>query len=197
MCSTHIEMHQLCGALTILQNLNWKVNDPKWPIGDLWPHCYWSHMCHSRLLLHVPCILQVPWKYIKVCGYSDHFSRLKPKYHIIRTYIHMYNVQNEWSHVFPEQGSGETKNVSFLLHQIKNNDDNRCTYLECWTRWHRKIGGNLVEPDHVIPCRQHSCSSKTKQVWSKYSCKCLYHNNEVLTMTVNVGLGSDSKKQYQ
>ena len=30
-----------------------------WPLDDLWPHICWDY-----------CV-QVPWKYIKVCGYSD------------------------------------------------------------------------------------------------------------------------------
>ena len=48
-----------------------------WPLGDLWPHICWGHMCDSTQGSFV----QVPWKYIKVCGYSDLFckKKLEPK----------------------------------------------------------------------------------------------------------------------
>ena len=39
--------------------------------------------------------VQVPWKYINVCGYSDQFGKLP---HTYTYYIHTYYVQNEWSH---------------------------------------------------------------------------------------------------
>ena len=45
--------------------------------------------------------VQVPWRYINVCGYSDQFCKLPHTYiHILRTYyVHTtYYVQNEWSH---------------------------------------------------------------------------------------------------
>ena len=45
--------------------------------------------------------VQVLWRYINVCGYSDQFCKLPHTYiHILRTYyIHTtYYVQNEWSH---------------------------------------------------------------------------------------------------
>ena len=51
-----------------------KVIDP----FDLWPHICCGHMCD---LPKDHCV-QVPWKYIKVCGYSDPFckkKKLEPK----------------------------------------------------------------------------------------------------------------------
>ena len=38
-----------------------------WPLYNLWPHICWGLMCDST---KDHCV-QDPWKYIKVCGYSD------------------------------------------------------------------------------------------------------------------------------
>ena len=100
------------------KNLSQKVNNPKWPLDDLWPHICWCFMCDSTqgslcpspMVIHqsmwiqwlffknlnqkvsdpkmtfdptpveVTCVtlpknhcIQVPWKCVKVCGYSDLF----------------------------------------------------------------------------------------------------------------------------
>ena len=58
-----------------------------WPLDDLWTHVCWGHIYVTLPKDH--CV-QVPWKYITVCGYSDQF------YKIPHTADY---VQNEWSHM--------------------------------------------------------------------------------------------------
>ena len=42
-------------------------------------------------------LLQIPWEYINVCGYSDQFCKTLPKIPHT-TYRHTYCIQNRWSH---------------------------------------------------------------------------------------------------
>ena len=69
-----------------------------WPLDDLWPHICWGLMCEST---KDHCV-QVPWKYIKVCGYSDLFCKKKtlnqrsltPRWpltpHLLRSHVWLY-----------------------------------------------------------------------------------------------------------
>ena len=52
------------------KNFSQKVNNPKWPLNEVWPNIslVWSPLPKDH------CV-QLPWKYIKVCGYSGHFSK--------------------------------------------------------------------------------------------------------------------------
>ena len=67
-----------------------------WSVDDLWPQVCWGHMCDST---KDHCV-QVPWTYIKVCGYSDLFSKtwnqrsLSPRWplipHLLRSHVWLY-----------------------------------------------------------------------------------------------------------
>ena len=69
----------------------------QWPLDDLWPHICWV-LCVTLPKDH--CV-QVPWKYIKVCGYSDLFCKknlnqrsLTPRWpltpHLWRSHVWLY-----------------------------------------------------------------------------------------------------------
>ena len=60
-------------------------------------------MTFDSMSVEVTCVtlpkdhcVQVPWKYINVCGYSDQFCKIPHTYTYIHT--HTYYIQNEWSH---------------------------------------------------------------------------------------------------
>ena len=55
-----------------------------WPLDDLWP----PHLLRSHVWLYKDHCVQVPWKYINVCGYNDQFCKLPHTYtiHIHHTY---------------------------------------------------------------------------------------------------------------
>ena len=66
-----------------------------WPLDDLWPHICWGLMWDSTQGSLCP---SPPWKYIKVCGYSDLFCKknlnqrsLTPRWpltpHLLRSYV--------------------------------------------------------------------------------------------------------------
>ena len=67
------------------------------PLDDLWPHICWGLKCVTLPKDH--CV-QVPWKYIKVCGYSDFFCKnlkqrsLTPRWpltpHLLRSHVWLY-----------------------------------------------------------------------------------------------------------
>ena len=69
-----------------------------WPLDDLWPHICWGHMCDSTQGSLCPS----PWKYIKVCGYSETFfakknlnqRSLTPRWpltpHLLRSHVWLY-----------------------------------------------------------------------------------------------------------
>ena len=70
----------------------------QWPLDDLWPHICWGLMCVTLPKDHC---FQVPWKYIKVCGYSDLFAKknlnqrsLTPRWpltpHLLRSHVWLY-----------------------------------------------------------------------------------------------------------
>ena len=72
-------------------------NKGQWPLDDLWPHICWV-LCVTLPKDH--CV-QVPWKYIKVCGYSDLFCKnnlnqrsLTPRWpltpHLWRSHVWLY-----------------------------------------------------------------------------------------------------------
>ena len=64
--------------------------------------------------VEVTCVTHPSITASKVCGYSDHFSKLKPSYHTLQTDGRTDYVQSEWSHsLFSEQSSGETYNKDF------------------------------------------------------------------------------------
>ena len=68
-----------CAIIVILDLtpylLRWEKGH--WPLNDLWPQGCWGHMCDSTQ----GSLVQVPWKYIKVCGYSDLFAKTWIKGH--------------------------------------------------------------------------------------------------------------------
>ena len=90
-------------TLTVFQKM-W----PKgyWPQDELWPHFCWGHTCDPKAV-EVTCVtlpkdhcVQVPWKYIKVSGYSDPFCKnlnqrpLTPRWpltpHMLRSHVWLY-----------------------------------------------------------------------------------------------------------
>ena len=87
--NSHGNTSKYVDTVTIFQKLNQKVNDPKMTFDPT------SVEVTCVTLLKDHCI-KVPWKYIKVCGYSDQF--LQNTTYIIQTDGHTYYVQNEWSH---------------------------------------------------------------------------------------------------
>ena len=62
-----------CAIIVILDLtpylLRWEKGH--WPLDDLWPHICWV----TCVTLPKDHYVQVPWKYIKVCGYSDPFCK--------------------------------------------------------------------------------------------------------------------------
>ena len=70
--NSHGNTTKYVDTVTIFQKLNQKVNDPK--------------MTFDPTSIEVTCVtlpkdycMQVPWKYVKVCGYSDPFFKKKKK----------------------------------------------------------------------------------------------------------------------
>ena len=70
--NSHGNTSKYVDTVTIFQKLNQKVSDPK--------------MTFDPTSVEVTCVtlpknhcVQVPWKYIKVCGYSDYFSKTLTK----------------------------------------------------------------------------------------------------------------------
>ena len=53
----------------------WNFSTISMTLGETWPHFCWGHICNST---KDHCV-QVPWKYIKVCGYRDHFLKTLSK----------------------------------------------------------------------------------------------------------------------
>ena len=64
----HENTSQYVDTVTLFAKIWTKGN---WPLDDLSPHICWGLMCDST---QDHCV-QVPWKYIKVCGYSELFCK--------------------------------------------------------------------------------------------------------------------------
>ena len=71
--NSHGNTSEYVDTVTIFQKLNQKVNDPKMIFDP-------TSVEVTHVTLPRDHITQVPWKYIKVCGYSDPLKKkLEPK----------------------------------------------------------------------------------------------------------------------
>ena len=94
---SHKNTSKYVDTVTFFTKKNLNQGGGHWPLDDLWPHICWGHMCVTLPKDH--CV-QVPWKYIKVCGYSDPFCKnlnqrsLTPRWpltpHLLRSHVWLY-----------------------------------------------------------------------------------------------------------
>ena len=69
-----------------------------WPLDDLWPHICWGHMCDSTQGSLCPSpmgihkCMWIQWSILQKLPHTCTYI------HIHTTYIHIYYVQNQWSH---------------------------------------------------------------------------------------------------
>ena len=70
--NSHGNTSKYVQTVTIFQKLNQKINDPKMTFDP-------TSVEVTQVTLPKDHCIQVSWKYIKVCGYSDYFSKALTK----------------------------------------------------------------------------------------------------------------------
>ena len=89
--------------LDTVTHLSKTLTKGQWPLDDLWPHFWWSHMCVTLPKDHS---VQVPWEYINVCKYSDHFCKTLTKIPHTTYLLHAEWVVSFWTKFRREKNKG-------------------------------------------------------------------------------------------